>query len=110
MRQLLVGWNLIFFGFLLAYASHELGVAYGFWRNRRNPNGVLVFGFGELAGHFFSSALFLLVFAIGLSATECPSSLRLRWWILGALIVRALGTWPLVLRYSLLPRWKREEE
>lgn len=65
-----------------------------------------MFGFKQIAGHFLSSALFLLIFLMGLTALSCPTAPRLRWWLLAALIVRACGTWPLATKYSIIPRMK----
>ena len=104
MKQLVAVWSLVFTGFLFADAVFELIISYMFWRNRFEKDGALRFGFGQLSLKFAGSALFLLVFTVGLTTIDCPTSPALRWWILASLAIRAATSWPLALKYLLIPR------
>ncbi len=108
MRQLVGLWNLIFIGFLWGYAINEVLIGSMFWLNRNDEDGNPQFGFRHLAGQFISSALSVWVFSAGLTALSYTTAPRLRWWVLAAFVIRACGSWPLVLKYQLIARTKKK--
>lgn len=98
--------NTILLGGLLGYALTELGLAFMLWGNRCDEQGRKMFGFAHLAVHFLSDAVFLLLVVAAVSALGRPSTPAYRWWLLTALTVRALGSWPLAFKFAMIPKPK----